>query len=150
MFLLVLTLFLALTLAQPTTIEDPKMADQLMGEHVFNLQWIGDPPGVAKLTEPTKSELHLEAIQENAKGDFASVKGRITKVTAKTFELDGTVTTKVSYVNGGQVCERSGRFTFGITGARKYWRLKEMGNCEGKNVVDYVDVFFARPKSKKP
>ena len=150
MFELVLTLLVALTLCQPTTIEDPKMGDQLMGEHLFNLQWIGDPPGVAKLTEPTKGELQLEAIQENAKGDFASVKGRITKVTAKTFELDGTVTTKVSYVNGGKVCERSGRFTFRITGARKYWRLKEMGNCEGNSVVDYVDVFFARPKSKKP
>lgn len=131
-----------------TLIEDPAMGDQLMGEHVFNLQWIDNPPGLARVTEPVKGELQLEAAQENAKGDVASVKGRITKVTAKTFELEGTVTTKVSYVNGGQPCVKNGRFTFRVTGTRNYWRLKEMENCEGNRVVDYVDVFFARPKAK--
>lgn len=143
-----LTVLVAFTLSQATVIDDPKMADQLMGEHVFNLQWIGHPPGVARVTEPAKGELQLEAVQENAKGDFATVKGRVTKVTTKTFEVDGTVTTQVSYVNGGKPCEKRGHFTFRITGTRQYWRLKEMSNCEGNNVVDYVDVFFARPKSK--
>jgi len=100
------------------------------------------------VSEPTKGELQLEAAQENAKGDLAWVKGRITKVTTKSFELDGSVTTKVSSVNGGQPCEKRGHFTFRITSGRKYWRLKEMANCEGRNVVDYVDVYFARPKPK--
>jgi hypothetical protein len=133
-----------LIFAQATVMEDPRAGDQLMGKHVFNLQWIGTPPGVATVTEPTKGELRLEAAQENKKGDFATVSGRITKVTSKTFELEGTVKTKVSYVNGGQECVKNGHFTFRITGTRKYWRLKEMGNCEGNNVVDYLDVFFER------
>lgn len=138
----------ALVVAQ-TAIVHPGMGDQLMGEHVFNLQWIDSPPGVARVTEPTKGQLELDAEQRNAKGDFATVKGRVTKVDATTFELDGVVTTQVSYVNGGKVCAREGHFTFRITGKRKYWRLKEMSNCEGRNVVDYVDVFFARPAAKK-
>jgi hypothetical protein len=139
---------LALVLSQATVIEDPKAGDQLMGAHVFNLQWIDSPAGVAKVTEPTKGELQLEAAQENKKGDYATASGRITKVTSKTFEFDGTIKTKVSYVNGGQECVKKGRFTFRITGTRKYWRLKEMDNCEGNSVVDYVDVFFARPSTK--
>jgi hypothetical protein len=135
---------LALVLSQATVIEDPKRGDELMGAHVFNLQWIGTPPGVAKVTAPVKGELQLEAVQENTKGDFATVTGRITKVTTRRFELDGTVKTKVSYVNGGKECVRSGHFTFRITGTRKYWRLMQMDNCEGGSVVDYVDVYFKR------
>ncbi len=131
--------------AQPTTIEDPAMADQLMGEHVFNLHWIDSPPGVARVTEPVKGEVRLDAEQQNAQGDAASVTGRVTKVTTKTFELEGTVTTKVSGNYGGRACVKTGRFTFRITGKRKYWRLKEMDNCEGGRLVDYVDVYFARP-----
>lgn len=128
----------------PTFIEDPKAADLLMGEHVFSLQWIDNPPGRARITEKDK-ELFLDAEQKNAKGDVATVKGKIVRVTDKTFELDGTIVTKVSFIYGGKACEKSGRFTFRITGKRKYWRLREMDNCEGNAVVDYVDVFFERP-----
>lgn len=140
----------ALAFAQPTAIEDPAMGDQLMGEHVFNLQWIDNPPGVAKVTEPTKGELHLDAEQRNKAGDLASAKGRITRVTSKTFVLEGTVTTQVSHNYGGRPCVKTGTFTFRITGKRPYWRLREMENCEGGRLVDYVDVFFARPKPPKP
>jgi len=92
--------------------------------------------------------LQLEAVQENRKGAYATVSGRITKVTTTSFELDGTVKSKVSYVNGGKECVRTGHFTFRVTGKRKYWRLMQMENCEGHSVVDYVDVHFERPKSK--
>lgn len=141
-------LFATAALAQPTVIDDPAMADQLMGEHVFNLQWIDTPPGVATVTEAPKGELRLDADQQTAKGDFASVKGRITRVTTKSFELEGTVTTRVSHNNKGEPCVKTGHFTFRITSGRKYWRLKEMENCEGNRLVDYVDVFFARPQKK--
>lgn len=137
-----------LAAAQPTVIEHPAMADQLMGEHVFNLQWIDRPPGVAKVTEPTKGELRLDAEQRNAQGDRAAVEGRITKVSAKHFVVEGTVTTQVSHNYGGKPCVKTGTFTFRITGKRPYWRLKEMENCEGSMLVDYVDVYFARPKAK--
>lgn len=140
--LLAVTFITALVLSQ-TLIHHPPAADQLMGDHVFNLQWIDSPPGVARVTEPEKGQLRLDAEQRNKKGDFASVKGRITRVDAQSFELDGAITTQVSYVNAGQPCTREGRFTFRITGKRKYWRLKQMQNCDGS--VDYLDIFFARP-----
>lgn len=136
-------LFLAALVLSQTVINHPAAGDQLMGDHVFNLQWIDTPPGVARVTEPEKGQLALEAEQRNKKGDFASIKGRITKVDAQAFELDGVITTQVSYVNEGKPCTREGHFTFRITGKRKYWRLKEMNNCDGS--VDYLDVFFARP-----
>jgi hypothetical protein len=142
----VLSLIASLMLAQATVIEDPKAADGLMGEHIFNLQWISQPPGRARVTEEPKGELRLTAAQKNIKGEFVTVDGRITKVTTKTFELEGTVRTSVGFVNGGKLCEKSGRFTFRITGTRQFWRLKEMNNCEGNGVVDYVDLYFARPR----
>lgn len=135
-------LLIALVLSQ-TAITHPPAADQLMGDHVFNLQWIDSPPGVARVTEPDKGQLQLDAEQRNKKGDVATIKGRITKVDAQSFELDGVITTQVSFVNGGKPCTREGRFTFRITGKRKYWRLKQMQNCDGS--VDYLDIFFARP-----
>jgi hypothetical protein len=53
----------------------------------------------------------------------------------------GKVETRVDYIADGKVCPREGRFTFRITGKRRYWRMKEMNNpCE--DVVDYVDVYL--------
>lgn len=135
-------------LAQPTAIEHPAAADQLMGEHLFNLQWIDSPAGLARVTERPRGELWLEAEQRNQKGDSASVRGRIRRITEKAFELEGVIITQVSHNFGGQPCVRKGRFTFRMTGKRRYWRLKEMANCEGKNLVDYVDVYVARPAPK--
>ncbi|MBL8919382.1 MAG: hypothetical protein JNJ54_11010 [Myxococcaceae bacterium] len=137
-------MLIALVLSQ-TLINHPPAADQLMGDHVFNLQWIDSPPGVARVSEPEKGQLQLDAEQRNKKGDLASIKGRITRVDAWSFELKGTITTQVSYVNSGKPCTREGDFTFRITGKRKYWRLKQMQNCDGS--VDYLDIFFARPPS---
>ncbi|OMP74775.1 hypothetical protein, partial [[Flexibacter] sp. ATCC 35208] len=54
----------------------------------------------------------------------------------------GTIQTKYSGVNNGQVCEKTGTYHFLVKGERKYWRLQEMDNCEGNNVVDYVDIFI--------
>lgn len=146
LLVLALSLLPLAAAAQPTVIEDPAMADQLMGDHVFNLQWIDRPPGVAKVTEPTKGELRLDAEQRNDQGDRAAVEGRITKVSTKHFVVEGTVTTQVSHNYDGKPCVKSGTFTFRITGKRPYWRLKEMENCAGGRLVDYVDVYFARPK----
>ncbi|MFL5320239.1 MAG: hypothetical protein ACJ790_11330 [Myxococcaceae bacterium] len=145
--LLVSAVLSSIAFAQATVIEDPAAADQLMGDHVFNLQWIDNPPGVAHVTEKSKGELAISAEQRNKQGDFASVTGKITRVSAKSFEIDGNIVTRSHGVNDGKACEKNGHFTFRITGNRKYWRLKEMDNCEGDRVVDYVDVFFERPKA---
>lgn len=132
----------------PTQIADAAAAEKLMGEHVFNLQWIDQPPGVARITEQAKGVLFIDARQKNAKGEYATVAGKILRIDARSFELDGTIVTRADAVNDGKVCERNGRFTFRVTGHRKYWRLKQMDDCEGNHVVDYLDIFFARPAAK--
>jgi len=132
----------------PTRIDDAAAAEKLLGDHVFNLQWIDHPPGVAHITKKGDGELFIDAGQRNKKGEYASVAGKILRVTAKSFELDGTIVTRADAINGGKACERNGRFTFRVTGKRKYWRLQQMNDCEGNHVVDYVDVFFARPEAK--
>jgi len=45
-------------------------------------------------------------------------------------------------LNNGEECVREGEYNFKATGKRQYWRLQEMDNCEGGNVVDYVDIYF--------
>lgn len=130
---------------EKTVIEDKAMADKLLGEHVFNLQWIDTPPGTAKV-EDKGGVLLLTADQRaEVKGNYATIKGVITHVSAKTFTVDGEIITRVDYVAEGRKCARRGKWTFRITGKRKYWRLKEMENpCEGGGTVDYLDIYIAQ------
>ena len=137
--------------AQATLVEDEGAKERLLGEHVFNLQWIDHPPGVAKVADRGGGELYLSAEQrDEKKGDYAVIKGRVLRITAKTFVIEGEVVTRVDHMAKGKACARSGTWTFRITGSRPYWRLKEMLNpCEGENTVDYLDVYFARPTAAK-
>jgi hypothetical protein len=125
-----------------TQVNDAKARGQLLGEHSLTLQWISDSakPGKAQVTEED-GLLRLQGRQQDAKGNYVTVEGVIERVDAKSFVLVGKVETRVDYIAGGKVCPREGRFTFRITGKRRYWRMKEMDNpCEG--VVDYVDVYL--------
>jgi hypothetical protein len=125
-----------------TQVSDDKAREQLLGEHVLTLQWISDNKkvGKAQVTEEN-GLLKLKGEQRAAKGNYVTVEGVIEQVDAKTFVLVGKVETRVDYIAGGKVCPREGRFTFRITGKRRYWRMKEMNNpCE--DVVDYVDVYL--------
>jgi hypothetical protein len=125
-----------------TQVNDDQAREQLLGEHVLTLQWISDNKkvGKAQVTEEN-GLLKLKGEQRAAKGNYVTVEGLIERVDAKSFVLVGKVETRVDYIAGGKVCPREGRFTFRITGKRRYWRMKEMDNpCEG--VVDYVDVYL--------
>ncbi|QSQ23251.1 hypothetical protein JY651_50660 [Pyxidicoccus parkwayensis] len=125
-----------------TQVNDAKAKEQLLGEHGVTLQWIeeGGKRGKAQVTEEN-GLMKLQAEQKDAKGNYVTVEGVIERVDAKSFVLVGKVETQVDYIAGGKACPREGRFTFRITGKRKYWRMKEMDNpCE--DVVDYVDVYL--------
>lgn len=129
-------------LPKKTQVNDAKAREQLLGEHLLTLQWIsfGGTAGKARVTEED-GLLKLEGKHQDAKGNHLRVEGVIERVDAKSFVLVGRVETKVDHIAGGEVCPREGRFTFRITGKRRYWRMKEMNNpCEG--VVDYVDVYL--------
>lgn len=125
-----------------TQVHDAKAREQLLGEHGVTLQWVseGGKRGTAQVTEEN-GLLKLQGEQRDAKGNYVTVEGVIERVDAKSFVLVGKVETKVDFIAEGKACPREGRFTFRITGKRRYWRMKEMNNpCE--DVVDYVDVYL--------
>lgn len=113
------------------------------GPHNLTLQWISwDKPGKAQIKKNSDGTFSINGKQTGEKGDFVTIEGTLTVVTFAEMTFKGTIQTKYSGVNNGEVCEKRGTYHFLVKGARKYWRLQEMDNCEGNNVVDYVDIFF--------
>jgi hypothetical protein len=126
-----------------TQVNDAQAREQLLGEHLLTLQWISDreKPGKVQVTEEN-GLLKLRGEQRTSKGNYVTVDGVIESVDAKSFVLVGRVDMRVDFNNEGKPCPREGRFTFRITGKRKYWRMKEMKNPCEKDLVDYVDIFL--------
>src|SRR5262245_55047906 len=112
-----------------TEIKNEEAKSKLLGDHRFSLQWVSwDYFGKASITD-SNGTLLVKGDQKSRKtDDFVSIDGVITMVDAKEFRFNGTIITKVSFINGGKPCERKGEMTFRITGNRKFWRLKEMNN----------------------
>lgn len=113
------------------------------GNHSLTLQWIGwENPGSINFELVTEGEFEIHGNQENEEGDYLKIDGVVTLMGKEQLNFNGTIETKVSYVNNGDVCLKEGNYTFLATGKRKYWRLQEMDNCEGNSVVDYVDIYW--------
>ena len=125
-----------------TVINDQAAAKMLLGSHMLSLQWISwDHFGRATV----KNEAGVYSLRGTQKGrgndDSLTIEGNIVSVDSKEFKFEGTITTRISHINGGEPCVRQGEFTFRITGKRKYWRLQEMDNpCD--TATDYVDIYF--------
>lgn len=114
------------------------------GAHNFTLQWIGwDNPGKVQIKKNKDGNYTVKGEQRDPQsGDFVTIDGILKAVSARELTFEGTIQTMYKSVNGGKVCEKTGTYHFLAKGTRKYWRLQEMDNCEGNNVVDYVDIFF--------
>ncbi|WP_167016840.1 hypothetical protein [Chitinophaga sp. Cy-1792] len=119
----------------------PKLRE---GKHNFTLQWISwDHPGKVAITKNTDGTYNIKGDQYSAdKKDFVTIDGVIKVQTPQELLFTGSISTRYSGVNDGKVCDKKGTYHFLAKGARKYWRLQEMDNCEGNNVVDYVDIYF--------
>ncbi|MBI3185423.1 MAG: hypothetical protein HYZ28_25060 [Myxococcales bacterium] len=125
-----------------TRVLDSDEKGMLLGEHDLTLQWVSwDKPGKAEVKEH-EGTLSIEGEQRDLKtGDYLTVSGRVVEVGKRTFVLDGEVVMRVSHINQGKPCARSGRLHFVRTGKRRYWRMREMDNpCDG--VTDYVDLYL--------
>lgn len=113
------------------------------GTHNFTLQWISwDQPGKVQIKKNSDGTYQVTGKQTGKGGDFVTIDGTLTVVTFSEMTFKGKIETKASGVNNGEICTKNGTYHFLAKGARKYWRLQEMENCEGNNVVDYVDIFF--------
>ncbi|HJQ25717.1 MAG TPA: hypothetical protein VKA60_17475 [Blastocatellia bacterium] len=149
-FSLIITLALATTAAAQksakadtkTVVGNPAAKRMLLGAHRLSLQWISwDYFGKALVTEKNGT-LYVKGEQRGrGNGDYVTLDGRIRRVDAKEFTFDGDIITRVSHINHGEPCKRSGEMTFRITGNRRYWRLQQMNNpCD--EAADYVDIYF--------
>lgn len=137
--------------ADQTTTKEESVADSKVvehpirpGKHNFTLQWIGwEKPGLVQVEFLSENKYQIKGEQKGAEnGDFAAIDGVLTWEGNQVFQFDGEITSRVSYVNGGETCVKKGPVHFRATGTRKYWRLQEKENCEGGNVVDYFDIYF--------
>ncbi|RYF90305.1 MAG: hypothetical protein EOO03_03995 [Chitinophagaceae bacterium] len=112
------------------------------GTHPISLQWIGwNKPGKATVKPGDDGWYSISGSQKSADGDYVKIDGKIRRLSAKELEFDGSIETKVSSIFGGKPCIRKGAQRFFAKGNRTYWRLQQMENCEGGNLVDYVDIY---------
>lgn len=128
--------------ARVTKVRDAGARDRLVGKRRLSLQWVSwDQPGEVVVME--KGGLMTLAGQQRDEktGNYVTIEGTIESIDTRAFVLFGTIVTRVDHIARGEPCTRRGRFTFRISGKRKYWRMKEMTNpCD--DVTDYVDIFF--------
>lgn len=126
-----------------TIVNDKTAKAKLLGRHRLSLQWISwDYFGSARVVE-RQGVLRIAGRQKSRKdADLLTINGIITEVDKNQFKFDGNIVTKVSYLNNGKECVRSGEMTFKITGKRRYWRLQEMLNPCTNVETDYVDIYF--------
>jgi hypothetical protein len=130
---------------EPTVVEDKAAAKKLLGTHGLTLQWIteGKKQRGEVVIEDVGGTYRLRGEQRDAKGNYVTVAGRVTRIEKGDFWLEGKIVTRVDYLADGKECPKEGLFRFHIKGARKFWRLQEMENpCAGETHVDYVDVHF--------
>ena len=128
-----------------TQVNDKKAKAVLMGTHPLTLQWIGFGSAAGKILFYEKSGIvYVRGTQENIKtGDSIIISGMVTEINSSAFKFCGYITTKVSHINDGQICQRNGYFTFAVKGGRKFWRLQDVTNpCDKSGVADYIDVYF--------
>ncbi|SHM01407.1 hypothetical protein [Chitinophaga sp. CF418] len=131
--------------ATHSTYAQKKVAPALReGAHNFTLQWISwDKPGKVQIRKKKKSTYTIKGEQRDAASkSFVTIDGTLKVTSASELIFTGTIKSLYESINAGNVCERTGTYHFLAKGARKYWRLQEMENCEGNNVVDYIDIYF--------
>ena len=111
------------------------------GKHSLTLQWI-EGKGSINFVKKGKSEFEVSGEQKSSKTeDFLKMEGVIQVRSSTELEFTGKIETQVSYINDGKVCLRDGKHTFKAYGKRKYWRMQDKINCDGK-VTDYIDIYF--------
>lgn len=114
----------------------------LVGKHKLSLQWISWTKfGSVQISQRDHVYWIKGEQRSPTSADFLAIEGIIEPVSEKELTFTGKILTRVSYLYGGETCEKEGTFTFKATGNRKYWRLQQMQNCDGIS-VDYVDIYF--------
>jgi hypothetical protein len=121
----------------------------LLGDHVMTLQWLQNHNGIgrAKISKQD-GKIVIDGYQEEkyqGHHNYMSIEGTLRILDPKELEFDGTIVTRINYINGGAPYERKGRFLLKVTGKRKYWRMQNMTQPDtGYEVTDYIDIYFEK------
>ena len=118
------------------------VSSEKAGNHPISLHWIGwDKPGKATVTPAGNGWYTITGKQVKDQRNYLSIAGKIKRLSEKELEFDGTIETRVETIYGGEPCVRKGTQRFFGKGTRTYFRLQNMENCEGGNLVDYIDIY---------
>jgi hypothetical protein len=112
------------------------------GKHALTLQWISwDEPGSVTII-PAENGWYKITGRQAKNEDYLRITGRIKPVNERELEFEGEIETRVSHLNNGEPCLKTGKKIFKSTGNRQYWRLQDMINCESSSTLDYIDIYF--------
>ena len=113
------------------------------GKHLFSLHWISWKKfGSVNIKKINTKKYSIKGSQKDDKGNYVTIDGFLIPMTKGKLSFTGEIVTRTSGNNNGIACTKKGTYTFLCSPDRKYWRLQEMYNCEGGDLVDYVDIFF--------
>ena len=123
--------------------EDPVSEEGgIAGKHALTLQWISwEEPGSVTIIPAANGWYTITGRQAKSE-DYLRITGRIKPVNDRELEFEGEIETRVSHLNNGEPCLKTGKKMFKATGTRQYWRLQDMSNCESSSTLDYVDIYF--------
>ncbi len=113
------------------------------GKHLFSLHWISWKKfGSVNIKKINTKKYSIKGLQKDDKGNYVTIDGFLIPLTKGKLCFIGEIVTRTSGNNNGVACTKNGTYTFLSKPGSKYWRLQEMENCEGGELVDYVDIFF--------
>ncbi len=132
--------FCFLTMAMFTTSAQQKLAESLIGNHQFGVQFIWDGYGNSTIVEKN-GILHFKGAQySNDKEEYLLMEGTITIIDERNFTFSGSLKLFTKGCCG--LLDRDVNYTFRKTGKRAYWRLKEREDlCSQYQCAYYLDIF---------
>lgn len=125
-----------------TEVTNEAALKRLKANKGVTLQWLwGAKAGKLQVSE-SAAGVTLQGGQGPHEGDELEIDGVVLKLEERIFTFRGRIVIVDNETNSP--CVREGEYTFRITGARKFWRLKEqIAGCEGRaDLTDYVDIRF--------
>lgn len=134
---------IALSLAWSTRfdkITEPELGSNLVGTHMFGVQFIWDGYGTAVITrEDDVLKIRGEQYSNN-KEEYVLMDGTITVIDERNFIVKGHL--KLFTPGCCGLLDRDIEYTFRKTGTRKYYRLKEREDlCSPYTCAYYLDIF---------
>ncbi len=131
---------LALTFSVSAQNGQDNFETELIGEHMFGVQFIWDGYGTAQITEED-GVLKIKGKQySDNKEEYVLLDGTITVIDERNFTVKGHL--KLFTLGCCGLLDRKINYTFRKTGSRKYYRLKEREDlCGQYTCAYYLDIF---------